>query len=139
MKYRDILGFSKKQPKKKVVKEQKKSSVVDNIKQELNEWSDTTFRSKPKRWSKPFGENLTEFEKEKVNEVGVAPQHKKFITKIDKAEQNLHKNIQLYKNFLISQGQKNAGMELSSKYVTNIGGFTHYLKTTWVKMIRKMI
>ena len=39
MKYRDILGFSKKQPKKKVVKEQKKSTVVDAIKEEfgLNE------------------------------------------------------------------------------------------------------
>jgi len=111
MKYRDIMGYSNKQPKKKVVKEIKKPTVVDAIKEE-------------------FGY---------INEVGAAPQHKKFITKIDKAEQNLHKNIQLYKNFLISQGQKDAGMELSSKYVTNVGGFTHYLKTTWVKMIRKMI
>ena len=39
MKYRDILGFSKK--RKKIVKEQlkpKKNSVLDGIKQELNEW-----------------------------------------------------------------------------------------------------
>ena len=112
MKYRDIVGFSKKkqQPKKSVQKP-KSNPILEDVQKE-------------------FGY---------INEVGAAPQHKKFITKIDKAEQNLHKNIQLYKNFLISQGQKNAGMELSSKYVTNIGGFTHYLKTTWVKMIRKMI
>ena len=37
MKYRDIIGYSKKQPKKKVVKEVKKPTVVDTIKQELNE------------------------------------------------------------------------------------------------------
>ena len=36
MKYRDILGFSKKQ-KKKVIKEQPKPSVLDNLKKELNE------------------------------------------------------------------------------------------------------
>ena len=35
MKYRDIIGYSKKQPKKKVVKEQKKPTVVDNIKEEF--------------------------------------------------------------------------------------------------------
>ena len=68
MKYRDIIGYSKKQPKKRVVKEQKKPSVVDNIKQELNEWNDETFKSMPKRWSGAYGrENgLTEFE-EKMN------------------------------------------------------------------------
>ena len=64
MKYRDIIGYSKKQPKKRVVKEQKKPSVVDNIKQELNEWNDETFKSMPKRWSKPYGETMTEFEKQ---------------------------------------------------------------------------
>ena len=72
MKYRDIIGYSKKQPKKRVVKEQKKPSVVDNIKQELNEWNDETFKSMPKRWGKPYGETMTEFEnqggKDRVNE-----------------------------------------------------------------------
>ena len=41
MKYRDILGFSKKQPKKKVVKEQSKPSITDKLKKELNEWKKT--------------------------------------------------------------------------------------------------
>ena len=137
MDYKTMMGYPK---KKKTIKEKtqpKKNSVLDNLKQELNEWNDTTFKNLPKRWSKkPFDGKS---EKQQVNEVGVAPQHKKFITKINKAEENLHKHIQLYKNFLISQGQKDAGMELSSKYVTNTGKFTHYLKTTWVKMLRKMI
>ena len=65
MKYRDILGFSK--SKKKVVKEQPKpkKTVLDGIKQELNEWNDTAFRNKPKRWSGAYSNNdngLTEFE-----------------------------------------------------------------------------
>ena len=37
MKYRDILGYSETM-NKKVVKEQKKPSLIDEIKQELNEW-----------------------------------------------------------------------------------------------------
>jgi len=74
MKYRDIIGYSEKQLKKKVVKEQKKPTVVDNIKEELNEWNDTTFRNKPKRWSGAYNrkDGLTEFEvtggKDKINE-----------------------------------------------------------------------
>jgi len=141
MDYKTMMGYSK---KKKVIKEKvkkSKHSVIEGIKTELNEWNDTTYKSLPKRWSKKAFDDsgLTDYEKQKVNEVGVTPQHKKFITKINKAEENLHKHIHLYKNFLISQGQKDAGMELSSKYVTIVGGFTHYLKTTWVKMLRKMI
>ena len=46
MKYRDIIGYSKKTVKK-VVKEQKKPSLVDTIKQELNEWNDETFKKMP--------------------------------------------------------------------------------------------
>ena len=38
MNYKELMGYSKKQPKKKVVKEQKKPSLVDTIKQELNEF-----------------------------------------------------------------------------------------------------
>ena len=41
MKYRDILGYSKKQLKKKVVKEKIKqeNTILDSVKKELNEWS----------------------------------------------------------------------------------------------------
>ena len=72
MKYRDILGYSKKQSKKKVVKEQSKSTVTDKLKKELNEWSYQP--PSTKRWSKSFsGGELTEFEqkggKDNLNEV----------------------------------------------------------------------
>ena len=142
MDYKTMMGYPKKKKNVKEKVQPQKDSVIEDIRKELNEWNDTTYQTLPKRWSKKsFDGNsgLTEFEKQQVNEVGVAPQHKKFITKINKAEENLHKHVILYKNFLISQGQKDAGMEFSSKYVTIVGGFTHYLKTTWVKMLRKMI
>ena len=73
MKYRDMLGFSKKQPKKKVVKK-RKPSVTEGLKKEfgqLNEWSEVD--TGPKRWFKPMGgDGLTEFErkggKDSINE-----------------------------------------------------------------------
>ena len=86
MKYRDILGFTKK-PKKKVIKEQskpKKKTVLESVKQELNEWNQQP--PKEKRWSGAFSDNksgLTEFEqnggKDTLKEVGAAPLYKKHI------------------------------------------------------------
>ena len=65
MKYKDILGFSKKQFVKKSIRKNKENQIINGIKQDLNEWSDTTFRNKPKRWSKnTFDTGLTEFEKQ---------------------------------------------------------------------------
>ena len=78
-------------------------------------------------------------QEQQLNEVGAAPQHKKFLKNIDKAEQNLHKHIHLYKNFLNSQGLKDAANEFGSKYVTIVGKFTHWVKTSWTRALRKMI
>ena len=72
MKYRDILGYSKSKKKNIKEKSKPKKTVLDGIKQELNEWT-----HKPpteKRWSKSFsGGELTEFEqkggKDNLNEV----------------------------------------------------------------------
>jgi|TARA_Y100000004_G_scaffold180711_1_gene225617 ribosome-associated translation inhibitor RaiA len=131
MKYKDILGFSK--PKKKIIKEQSKpklNKIVESIKKELNESSVAvgiqTLRDNP-----PF--------KNKLQEVGSAPQHKKMLKNIEKAEENLHKHVLKYKNFLQSQNLNDEANEFSSKYVGFVGKFTHYTKTTWVKMLRKMI
>ena len=70
MKYRDMLGFPKKKAKKKVIPQPYKPSITEKLKEELNEWNDTTFKNLPKRWS---GSGLTEFErkggKDSINEV----------------------------------------------------------------------
>ena len=86
MDYRDILGFSN--TKKKTVKKESKpkKTIVDGIKQELNEWSDSI--PSVKRWSKNFNgsRGLTEFEKnggkDIIKEVGNAQVHKKYTMKI---------------------------------------------------------
>ena len=62
MDYKSLMGYGKK--KKKIVKEQlksKKKTVLDSVKQELNEWNHQP--PSEKRWSKSFGgSGLTEFE-----------------------------------------------------------------------------
>ena len=88
MDYRDILGFSKKQPKKKVEKKiapkPATPPVTELLKKEfgqLNEWGKVD--TGPRRWSKPMESGLTEFEKEEMNE-GPAYEYGDQISKIDK-------------------------------------------------------
>ena len=51
MKYRDMLGFSKKQPKKKVVKKESKPSVTDILKEEFG---DTINEGPAYEWDKVY-------------------------------------------------------------------------------------
>ena len=140
MKYRDILGYDKEKTPTKKQSKPKKNRILEGIKKDLNEWTDTTFRDKPKRWS---GSGLTEFEKQggkdTLKEMTSAQEHYKYIKLITKAEENMHKHIQEYKYFLQDQDLDREAKEIGSKYITMTGKFTHYLKTKWVKMVRKMI
>ena len=84
MRYRDMLGFPKKKSKKKVIPQPSKPSVAAKLKEEfgpLNEWSEKP--TGPKRWSKPFDSNMTEFEKKQMNE-GPAYEYANQISKIEK-------------------------------------------------------
>ena len=89
MKYRDIIGFSKKKGKfvKKAITPTPKPTappVTELLKKEfgpLNEWSEVD--TGPKRWFKPMDQGLTEFEKEQMNE-GPAYEYGDQISKIDK-------------------------------------------------------
>ena len=133
MNYRDILGFSNKKSKKKVVKEQKKPSVVDNIKQELNEWNDEAFRNKPKRWSKPFGGNgLTEYEK--LSE-GPAYEYSNQVKKIERAENMQAKEVNNLVKLLDKKGLKREATELASKYMKGMREFNDFM----TKMMRKLV
>ena len=98
MKYRDILGFPKKQLKKKITPQQPpKPSIADNLKEKfgiLNEWTEKD--TGPKRWSKPFDSNMTEFEqqggKDEVNE-GPAYEWSKVYSNAEKAYMQFQKAI----------------------------------------------
>ena len=132
MKYRDILGFSK--LKKKVVKEQlkpKKKSVLDGIKQELNEWSHQP--PSEKRWSKSLGGGgLTEYEKQ-INEVGAAPQYKKMYKDIQKAENQLAKSVDKLSKFLYKKGLKNQSMMLKGNYIQDVRDFVDKFLKGFIK------
>ena len=65
MDYKTLMGYGNKKNKKSKPKQNK---IVENIKSELNEWSDNTFKTLPKRWSGALDTGLTEYEKQKVNE-----------------------------------------------------------------------
>jgi len=138
MKYRDIIGYSKKQPKKKVVKETKKPSLVDNIKQELNEWNDETFKSMPKRWGKPYGETMTEFEKQggkdNVNE-GPAYEYANIVKKIERAENQQAKEVNNLVKLLGKKGLKREATDLAAKYMRGMRDFKDFM----TKMMRKLV
>ena len=138
MKYRDIIGYSKKQPKKRVVKEIKKPSLVDTIKQELNEWNDETFKSMPKRWSKPYGETMTEFEKQggkdSVNE-GPAYEYSSFVKNIEKAENKQAIEVNKLVKLLGKKGLKREATDLASNYMKSMRNFNDFMK----KMMRKLV
>jgi len=138
MKYRDILGYSKKQPKKKVVEETKKPSLVEDIKQELNEWNDTTFKQMPKRWSKPYGESLTEFEKQggkdNVNE-GPAYEYANYVKKINKSYDQYWDAVKEFQVVLDKKGLKGASKGIGNAYKNLVLKF-HKL---FEKMMRKLV
>jgi len=142
MKYRDILGFSK--SKKKVIKEKskfKKSTILGEIKKEikkeLNEWSEP--KKIPKRWSKPFDKNLTEFENETLKEVGASAEYKKYTKSIEKNMDNLSDSVRELKNLLMKNGAEREAREVGSIYATSVGRFHKFLTTKFVRMIRKLL
>jgi len=117
--YKKVMGYGIKSKKKKVVLKEKNkdNKVLNSIKEE-------------------FGYDAM---RQPLKEVGASYQHQDYMKKISKAEENLHKFVQEYKNFLMSQGHKKEAMEFSSKYVGFIGKFTNWMKTKWKRLVMKLI
>ena len=138
MKYRDIIGYSKKQPKKKVVKETKKPSLVDNIKQEMNEWNDKAFKTIPKRWGKSYNNTLTEFEKQggkdNVSE-GPTYEYSSFVKNIEKAENKQAIEVNNLVKLLRKKGLKREATDLAAKYMRGMRDFKDFM----TKMMRKLV
>ena len=132
MKYRDILGYSK--PEKKSIKEQSKpkKTVLDGIKQELNEWT-----HKPpteKRWSKKsFDSGLTEHEQ--LKEVGAASLYRKHIKNIDKQRDQVGREVIKFYELLRKKGLSDAADTLLDNYKNNIIKFGKDLK----QLVRKLM
>ena len=128
MNYRDILGLPKKQPKKKVTKKPTKPSITEKLSNQfgpLNEWSEQN--TGPKRWSKPFNSEPTEFEKEQMNE-GPAYEYAGQMKKIEKAENLQAKEVYNLVKLLQSKGMKKEARDLASKYMKSVRDFDSFLK-----------
>ena len=114
MNYKKLMGYG---DKKKVTKKELKpkvNKVLENIKEE-------------------FGY------KQNLKEVGNAQVHKKMIKKIEDGEGYFRASVQNYIDFLKEQGHTKEAQELSSKYTNFIKTFLGWLKTKWVRIIRKLI
>ena len=141
MNYRDILGFSKPEQKKKVTKQSTKPSITDNLKKQfgsLNEWS-----SKPpteKRWSKKFNgsQGLTEFEqrggKDKVNE-GPAYDYAQQWDNVKKTYGAFWDSVHDLEDLLQSKGMGRDAKKVNQMYKKNVEGFYKFI----YKLIGKLM
>ena len=134
MKYRDILGFSN--TKKKTVKKESKpkKTIVDGIKQELNEWHHQP--PSEKRWSGAYSakDGLTEHERQ-LKEVGAAPLYKKHIKSIDKHRDQVGRETLKFYELLRKKGLNDAADALLDSYKKNVVNFGKELKVIARKMI----
>ncbi len=137
MKYRDIIGFSKKKQKfvkKAVTPTPPKPSITKKLKEEfgsLNEWNDTSFRDKPRRWGGAFNgdSGLTEFEKQggkdNVNE-GPAYEYGDQISKIDKLYDVYWDAVKDLGRTLEKKGQGKLSKQLYMAYRKQVSKFSQW-------------
>ena len=130
MDYKSLMGYGDKKTKKLKPKQNK---IVENIKSELNEWNDNTFTDMPKRWSGAIDSGLTPYEK--LNEVGAAPQYKKFVKSIDRGRDKVGKETLKFVDLLRKKGLTDAADDLLDSYKNNVIKFGLEVK----KIMRKII
>ena len=134
MRYRDMLGFPKKKAKKKIIPQQPKPSVTDKLKEELNEWNNTTFKNLPKRWS---GSGLTEFERkggrDNVNE-GPAYEYARSTKNIEKSWKNTHKAVMGLVKELQKKGLKKEAFKIEKLIERVWSEFDHFFEETMDKL-----
>ena len=142
MDYKSLMGYGK---NKKVIEEKSKpkKTVLDGIKQELNEW--TYNPPTEKRWSGAYSakDGLTEFEqqggKDTLKEVGASVQYKKYVKLIDKDFDSLVNNVRELKNVLMKTGARREATELQNVFAKNVGQFRKFMKVKFLRMIDKLI
>ena len=131
MDYKSLMGYGN---KKKKQSKSKNNKILENIKSELNEWNDDTFKTLPKRWSGASDKGLTEYEKQKVNE-GPAYEYKKHSKKIDKSLKDLQKNYLDFYESLRKKGLHDEAADFLDNYKKNVVGFTKKYKKDFGKLL----
>ena len=87
----------------------------------------------PKRWSGAIDSGLTPYEK--LNEVGAAPQYKKFVKSIDRGRDKVGKETLKFVDLLRKKGLTDAADDLLDSYKNNVIKFGLEVK----KIMRKII
>ena len=131
MDYKTLMGYGNKKNKKSKPKQNK---IVENIKSELNEWSDNTFKTLPKRWSGASDKGLTEYEKEKISE-GPSYEYKKHAKKIDKSLKELQKYYLDFYETLRKKGLDDVASDFLDNYKKNVVDFTKKYKKAFRKLM----
>ena len=131
MDYKSLMGYGEKKKKKSKSKQNK---ILENIKSELNEWNDDTFKTLPKRWSGASDKGLTEYENQKISE-GPAFEYKKHAKNIDKSLKGLQKSyLDLYDS-LRKKGLNDEAADFLDNYKKNVVGFTKKYKKDFGKLL----
>ena len=106
MNYRDIIGYSEKQPKKKVVPEQPKPSVSDLLKEE-------------------FGDTIDE---------GPAYEYAKHMKNIEKSWKVTEKSVMNLAKELKKKGFKDEAFTIEKKFQASYNNFDHYFEDIMNKL-----
>ena len=129
MDYKSLMGYGN---KKKKQSKSKNNKILENIKSELNEWNDDTFKTLPKRWSGAIDKGLTEYETLKE---GPAYEYKKHSKKIDKSLKDLQKNYLDFYESLRKKGLHDEAADFLDNYKKNVVGFTKKYKKDFGKLL----
>ncbi len=135
MDYKTLMGYDS---QKKEKSKSKQNKIVENIKLELNEWNDNTFKTLPKRWSNAVDKGLTEFEKQGGKDYiqeGPAFEYKKHSKKIEKSLKDLQKNYLDFYEVLRKKGLNDEASDFLDNYKKNVVGFTKKYKKDFRKLM----
>ena len=138
MDYKKLMGYGDVKKVTKKVSKPKQNKIVENIKSELNEWNDNTFKTFPKRWSGASDKGLTEFEKQGGKDFikeGPAFEYKKDIKNIDKSYKLHAKSILDFYDKLRKKGLDKEASNLLDAYKKNIVTF----KKSYDKILSKLL
>ena len=134
MDYKSMMGYGKKKNTTKKQSKSKRNQILEGIKKDLNEWNDTAFRDKPKRWSGASDKGLTEYEKE-LKEVGASAEYRKYFKEIEKKENELAKSVNNFRKLLDKKGMNKQATNLAHTYLKRMRDFNDYMK----KLIGKLM
>ena len=132
MDYKKLMGYGDTKKVTNKVSKPKKNKLLEGIKQDLNEWNDSTFENQPKRWSKSFGgSGLTEFEdqggKDFIKE-GPSYEYAKHVKKIDKLYDAYWDSVKDFEKLLVKKGLKKEAHNLHSFYTKFVVRFHQFFE-----------